>query len=348
MDKYIKAAILEKIKKPLKLSNIQIPKINYGQVLVKVFFSGICRSQIMEIKGLRGKDNWLPHLLGHEGSGEVIKIGKGVKKVKVGDKIILTWIKSKGLESKKIFFTNDRGKKVNAGKITTFSNYTIASENRVIKKPKSMSLISAALFGCAIPTGAGIVLKQLKPKKKDIVIVIGLGGVGLSSIMALKALGVKKIIALDINNKKLLLAKKIGATHLFKSSDKDIKKKIFSLTNNFGADFCIDSAGLTSTIELGFSLINKTGKLIFASHPPDKDYINLKPHELIKGKRIEGSWGGQIIPDKDIKKIFYLFEKKNIKYNLIASKPYLLKNINKAIKDLETGRVFRPIIRMQH
>ncbi len=348
MKNYIESCVLKKIKKPLDIIKLKIPKLLYGQVLVKIYYSGVCRSQLMEKNGLRGKDKWLPHLLGHEGSGVVIKIGKGVKKVKVNDQVIMTWIKSNGINSKNPKYFTYANKKINSGKVTTFSNYAVISENRIIKKPKLMPFKYAPLFGCAIPTGAGIVINQIKPKKRDVVMVLGLGGVGLSSIMALKALGIRKIIALDKDKKKLNLAKKIGATNLILLNSKNVKNKILKLSKNYKADFCIESAGLTSTIELAFSLINNEGKLIFASHPPNHKKIKLNPHDLISGKKIEGSWGGSSNPDTDIPKLFKLFLNKKIKYNAIAKKVYSLNDINKAMKDLESGRVFRPIIKMRH
>ena len=166
MNHFIESFVLTKVKKPLTYLKLKFPSLHQGQVLVKVLYSGVCRSQIMEKNGQRGRDKWLPHLLGHEGSGEVIKVGKGVKKVKIGDQVILTWIKSKGKNSKNPKYLSISNKKINSGKVTTFSNYSVVSENRIVKKPKSMPIKYAPFFGCAIPTGAGIVLNQIKPKKK--------------------------------------------------------------------------------------------------------------------------------------------------------------------------------------
>lgn len=348
MSNYIQSFVLTKIKKPLNYFELKFPSLQQGQVLVKILFSGICRSQIMEKNGLRGKDKWLPHLLGHEGSGEVIKIGKGVKKIKIGDQVILTWIKCKGKNSKNPKYFSISNKKINSGKVTTFSNYAVVSENRIVKKPKSMPIKFAPFFGCAIPTGAGIVLNQIKPNKNDTVLVLGLGGIGLSSIMALKAIDVKKIIAVDVNIQKLKLAKKIGASKTILFNKKTLKEKIKNFCNSDKVDYCIESAGLSSTIELGISLIKNKGKIVFASHPANGEEIKVKPYDLICGKKIEGSWGGDTKPDSDIKKIFKLFIKKKIKYKLIGKIEYKLKNINKAIKDLETGKVTRPIIKMVH
>ena len=142
------AAVLEKCGQPLQLLELEIPKLKQGQVLVKISYSAICRSQVMEIKGLRGRDKWLPHLLGHEGSGVVIDVGTGVKKVRPRDQVVLSWIKSSGLEAEPPKYSHN-GRAINAGPITTFSNYSIVSENRVVLKPVGLEMDSAALFGCA-------------------------------------------------------------------------------------------------------------------------------------------------------------------------------------------------------
>ena len=209
---YTKAAILRELGCPLVVGEIEIPKLQNGQVLVKIYYSGVCRSQLMEVSGLRGADPWLPHLLGHEGSGIVLEVGPGVSKVKVGDEVILGWIKSDGIDALGAKYTCN-GQIINSGKVTTFSNYSVVSESRLVKKPFGLPFDIAVLFGCALPTGAGMVLNELNPPSSSSVAVLGLGGIGLSALMALKALGVNKIIAIDVSDEKLILAKKIGATH---------------------------------------------------------------------------------------------------------------------------------------
>ena len=163
-----KAAILTKFKK-IELHNFALPKkLRDDQVLVKVRYTGICGSQIMEYLGNRGKDKYLPHAFGHEATGKVTSIGKKVKKVSIGDEVILSWIKGKGLDYGGFKIKNNKNKEINFGPISTFSSHAIVSENRVYKKPKKMSKIEAVLYGCATPTGAGIVINQLKEIKKKI------------------------------------------------------------------------------------------------------------------------------------------------------------------------------------
>ena len=136
IPKFTKAAVLFKLQKKLRIIDLKIPELKKGQVLVKILYSSICKSQLMEINGGRDNKKWLPHLLGHEGSGIIIKIGDAVSKVKIGDEVILTWIRSSGVESANPMY-EFHNQIINAGKVTTFSNYSIVSENRIIKKPKN-------------------------------------------------------------------------------------------------------------------------------------------------------------------------------------------------------------------
>ena len=341
------AAILYELNQPLRIEDISIPRIERGQVLIRVLFSGVCRSQVMEVRGGRGHDPWLPHLLGHEGSGIVLSVGEGVTKVKPGDAVILGWVKGEGLDAPGAkYMSGDQ--LINSGRVTTFCNYTVASENRLVIKPESLPFDTAVLFGCALPTGAGMVLNELAPSPDSSVIVLGLGGIGLSAVIALKALGIKRIIAIDISEDKLALAEQLGATHTFNSKNEDFRQTVLGLTNG-GADMCFESGGQVATIELGFSLIRKGGgKLLFASHPPEGEMIRLAPHELISGKQIAGSWGGATSPDLDIPKMHALFESANVPLGTLLTKLYSLEQINEALEDLEAGRVFRPLIVMEH
>lgn len=347
MNKFARAAILEKLGEPLIVRDIEIPPLLPGQVLVKVFYSGVCRSQLMEVKGARGEDVWLPHLLGHEGSGEVLNVGEGCTKVQPGDEVVLGWLKGDGLDAVGAKYLLN-GRVINSGKVTTFSNYTIVSESRLVKKPIGLSRDVAILFGCALPTGAGMVLNELKPATGNIIAVLGLGGIGLSALMALKVFHCKQIIAIDKSDDKLALAKAYGATHVINPLRNSVVDEVKNLTST-GVDICIESAGTVSSIELGFSLIRKGGgRLLFASHPSEGEPIRLAPHDLISGKQIAGSWGGGSMPDVDVPRMFKIFHDSSVPLERLITKRYRLEQINEALGDLEAGTVFRPLIVMEH
>jgi S-(hydroxymethyl)glutathione dehydrogenase / alcohol dehydrogenase len=342
-----KAAILFETKGSLEVCTIGLPELKRGQVLVKVLFSGVCRSQLMEVTGQRGQDPWLPHLLGHEGCGEVLATGEDVTKFTVGDRVILGWIKGEGIDAEPAVYDYE-GQSVNAGRVTTFSHHTIVSENRVVKLPDGIAEDVGVLFGCALLTGAGIVFNELQPGPGDSVAVIGLGGIGLSALMALVARDVKTIIAIDVSDERLEMARKFGATLTINSGNDDAIARVHEYFPE-GLDCCVEAAGQTTTIELGFSLIrNGGGRLIFASHPPQDETISLRPHDLISGKTIAGSWGGACCPDHDVPKLAATCIERHIPLTTLVSARYSLDQINTALKDLENGKAFRPLIEMEH
>jgi S-(hydroxymethyl)glutathione dehydrogenase/alcohol dehydrogenase len=289
-------------------------------------------------------------LLGHEGSGTVIAIGPKVTKVKIGDDVIMGWIVGDGIEAAGAKYKQLHTEKIiNSGKVTTFSNYSIVAENRLVKKPKDMEFDVAILFGCALPTGAGMVINELRPLSSHTFVVLGLGGIGISALIALKALGLNSIIAVDHSLEKINFARSLQIWSVIDSSRQNPHEEIMRLTNGVGADFCIESCGTVSTIELGFSFIKAgSGHLKFASHPPEGDVIKILPHDLIKGKKISGSWGGGVNPDNDIPKIYELLSRSGFLLNKLITKRYYLEEINDALNDLESGNVFRPLIKMTH
>jgi len=332
----INAAVLVKKNKLKVYSNIILPKLDENQVLVKIVYSGICGSQLFEIKGLRGKDKFLPHLLGHEATGIVKDLGKNVKNVKRGDKVFLSWIKDNKKDAKKPQYKKNN-KIINAGNITTLSNMSIISSNRVFKLPKNINFKSGVLLGCALPTGAGIVINNRSKNNK--ILIIGLGGVGLSSLLASLYFKTKHIDILEKNPLKINHIKK-------KIQKKNINyfKKINYLKKNY-YDLVIETSGTTKMITNSMDFVTIGGKLVFASHPKFNSKIKLNPFDLILGKKIYGTWGGGINFKKDLNtltKILSSFPKIN---NLFFNKTYQLNNINSAIKDFEKGVVIRPLIK---
>lgn len=345
--KKIQAAILEGIGEPLAIREIEYRDLQFGQVFVKIIYSGVCRSQLMEVSGGRGEDKWLPHLLGHEGAGVVVEIGPGVTKVKPGDRVVLGWIKGLGIDAEpaKYLYKNTV---VNSGRVTTFSNYSVVSESRLSPMPADLSFEEAVLYGCALPTGAGMVLNELDLSQASSVVVLGLGGVGISALLMLQALKFNKIIAIDINQEKVNFARSLGVMHSLNSSSRYFKEKIKLLVGE-GVDICIESSGQVRSIELGFSLIRKKGgQLIFSSHPSESEIIKLSPYDLISGKKISGSWGGAVAPDRDIPLIHSKLMSGGANLGKLIEKKYSLSQINSAISDLALGLVFRPIIAMEH
>lgn len=341
----MKAAVLAKTSAPLVLEDaIEVPEAAPGQVLVKLAYSGVCHSQVMEARGGRGEDRYLPHLLGHEGSGVVLRVGAGVTKVRAGDKVILGWIKGSGADVPSVRYALRAGV-VNAGAVTTFNEYALVSENRCVPLPEGVPLDVAVLFGCAIPTGAGIVTNTIKPEAGASVAFFGLGGIGMSALMACKLYDCASLIAVDVEDDKLALAQEFGATVLINARKTDPVAEILRLTGGKGADYSVESAGSAATIEQAFNAVRRGGGLcVFASHPRNGEKISLDPYELICGKRIAGSWGGGSDPDRDIPRFAELYRQGKLPLEKLFSRRYQLEQINAALDDLENRRVARPLV----
>lgn len=337
-----KAAILRELNQPLELISIKMPCPKRGQVLVKIKMAGICRSQLMEAKGMRGKNNYLPHMMGHEAVAEVIKVGNGVTKVKAGNRVILTWIKSEGIDAGGSILESEDGQTINAGPITTFSEYSLVSENRVVVCPHHLPDYLAVMLGCALPTGAGMVINQVSPRPNSTILLIGLGGIGLSALLMLRLYSAKHLVVVDTEQHKLDLAKKLGATDtiLYRHNVKT------DLQSNYpeGFDYAIECAGLCKTIELAFELLNNKGVCYFASHPKSGEKISLDPHQLISGKQIFGTWGGGCSPDIDLEKIGKTVFESGITMSELNVKSFSLKKINQAFSELESKNITRALI----
>ena len=339
-----KAAVLEK-KKKLKILELSLPKLREGQLLVKIMFTSICHTQIQEILGLRGKDKFLPHCLGHEATGIVVKVGPGVKKIKKNDKVCLTWIKSNGLEGKTIKYLNGQSNLVNAGPVNTFSNYSIVSENRAIKLPKISNLKKDVLMGCAIPTAFNAVFNTLKNNNRKNILIIGSGGLGLASIFAAKKMGFKKIYALDKNKAKLQIAKKFGASNTIYLDSLNNFDEIMKKYKNFFS-CAIECSGNITLMEKGVEIVkNFGGNFVIIGNYQKGKKISLDPWNLIMGKKISGSWQNEFNYEKYFQIFYNSF--KYFKYrNIFGKKIYKIDEINLAVKDFINGKVIRPLIKM--
>lgn len=340
------AAVLFELNKPLKLLTLSIPNLKPGQVIVKVAYSGICGSQLNEVKGLKGEDKFLPHTLGHEGSGIVEAVGAGVSKVKSGDHVVMTWIKSDGADVPSTVYQSREGP-INSGAISTLMRHTVTCENRIIPIPDTMPLREAVLLGCAIPTGAGIVLNTAKVRPGSSVAIFGVGGIGLSAVLAAELVHATTIIAVDVFDQKLERARRVGATHLINASQQDPLAIIMDITKGRGVDCAIEAAGKRETMQTAFKAVSdKEGLCVLAGNLPHGEHISLDPFDLIKGKRIIGTWGGETQPDRDIPMYVDLYLSGKLKLGALITHTYSLVDINQALADLENCKVDRAVLDM--
>lgn len=337
-----KAAILLKQNQALILDEIEIPVLKNGQVLVRMLASGICRSQLNEYQGLKGPDPYLPHLLGHEGAGIVEVTTQGVKKVKPGDYVVVTWIKGKGME---VAGTQYRwGKRmVNSGALATLSEYAVISENRVVKISKKIVPAVAALLGCAIPTGGGMVFNALNVKKGTSLVVFGVGGIGGAAILAARMGRCKTIIGVDVTESKLKFAWDLGATHRINARDEDTGAALKKISP-YGVDYAIESSGNYQAMEQAFGVIQDRGTLVIAGNLPRGQKIAIDPFDLIKGKRILGTWGGETVVDRDIPKYTRAYLSKKFPLEKLITHRFPFEKVNQALLVLLSGRAAGRIV----
>jgi S-(hydroxymethyl)glutathione dehydrogenase / alcohol dehydrogenase len=343
----MKAAILVEQRRPLVVDEIELPPtLEVGQVLVKIHYSGICGSQLGEIDGAKGEDKFLPHLLGHEASGTVFETGPGVKHVKTNDTVVLHWRRSLGIEGTPPNYLW-RGKKLNAGWIATFNEYAIVAENRLTPIPADSDLEVAALFGCAVTTGFGVVENNAKLRIGESVVVFGAGGVGLNIVQAAALVSAYPVIAVDRFDGRLELAKQMGATHIINSATQDAEQTIAGIIGTKGLDCFIDNTGNPQIIELGYRITKAQGRVILVGVPRKGNNINIYSLPLHFGKRLSGSQGGEAIPHEDIPRYQNLFNAGRIMLRELVTERYAIGDINTAIERMRSGAtVGRCLIKM--
>lgn len=343
----MKAAILVETNAPLVVADLEPPaQLAFGQVFVKIHFSGICGAQINEIEGAKGPDKFLPHLLGHEGSATVLDVGPGVKRVKKGDLVVMHWRPSGGLQCDPPTYLWD-GKKVNAGWVTTFQDHAVVSENRVTVIPQDVDLRLAPLFGCAVTTATGVVNRDAGVEIGQSVVVFGIGGVGVNVVQAAAMVSANPIIAVDVVESKLGWAKKFGATHAFNSaSTDDLAGKIRDIVGPKGADVVIDTTGRARVIELAYELTQPDGKTILVGVPRKGDNISIYSLPLHFNKVLTGSHGGDSRPDVDIPRYVGLLRSGKMTLDGLVTHEFPLAEVNEAIAVVKRGEAGRVLLRM--
>lgn len=341
----MKAAILIAQNEPLVVSEVDIPELDVGQVLVKIEYSGICGKQLDEINGTRGIDPYLPHLLGHEGAGTVMDVGPGVRKVNRGDRVVLHWMKGSGIESATPRFTRD-GAPLNAGWVTTFSEYTVASENRVTPIPGSVGFDIASLMGCAVTTGLGIVFNDANLKPGQSIAVFGVGGIGLNVVQAAALVNAQPIVAIDLYDEKLDRAKDFGATHCVNPSREELAACLSEISNGTGFDATVDTTGNGMVFQMAVESASATGRTVLAGVLGHEDLVTIDAFRLNMGLSLVGSHGGNTKPDTDIPRYLNLYESGKLKLKEQITHRFQLDEINDAVALIQKGEVGRCVISM--
>ncbi len=340
-----KAAILEKLNAPLVVDEIQAPDLECGQVFVQVRCSGICGAQLNEIAGTKGEDKYLPHLLGHEGGGVVVDTGPGVTQVRQGDHVVLHWRKGAGINAQPAKYRWDK-RLANSGWVTTFSEYSVVSENRLTPIPQDTPFEIAALMGCAATTALGLINNLAQLKIGQSIAVFGCGGVGLIVVQAAAMVSADPIIAIDIYDHKLKMAREIGATHVVNSAKSDVREEIQKIVGTKGVDVFVENTGLVQLIEHAYELTAPIGRTILVGVPRHDQNINIHSLPLHHGKVLMGCEGGDTNPTVDIPRYLNLYQKDKLKLDRIITHRYPLEEVNDALDQIRTGQVGRCMLTM--
>jgi Zn-dependent alcohol dehydrogenase len=350
-----RAAILVEPNKPLVVDEVQLTDPAPDQVMVKLFASGVCHSQIHTMRRPARPSQPLPALLGHESTGVVIAKGRDVKHVKEGDHVITTWVDrdnsttdqplvAHALNDRAQFVAKWSGKDVSHS-AATWAEYALAQERMVVAMPNDLPTDITAIIGCAVMTGAGAIINTLGVRPGRSVAVFGAGGIGLCAISAAAIVDAYPIIAVDIIEEKLGFAKRFGATHAVNARGVDPVQAIRELTDG-GVDYAIDAIGLPQTQEQilraarpGYSGLNRGGAALLIGITP-RDAKAILDTSLFGGNRsFTRTSGGDCRPDRDFPIFLRWYRDGKLKLDELVTHRYTLEQINSAVDDLEHGRI---------
>ena len=332
----MKAALLEKINDPLAIREVGLSELEVGQVLVKVLVSGLCGAQLHEIRGHKGNEKFLPHLMGHEGCGIVEEVGPGVTTVKVGDKVVMHWRPGSGIESTfPKYLLGDKW--ISSGKCTTLSEYSIVSENRVTTVPQDTPEDLCAILGCALTTAMGIIDNEADLKFGESVAVIGCGGVGLNLIQAAALKSACPIVAIDCSESKKDLVFTAGAS-VFAAELKELGDKY---------DVIIDTTGIPGVISDAITHLSGKGRMILVGQPaPGRGVEVMNAVNLFSGmgQTIKATQGGKTNPAEDIPRYVRMHHEGILDVKQFVTHRFKLDQVNEAFDLLRSGNAGRIII----
>ena len=337
----MRASILEKINAPLAIREVELTPLKVGQVKVKVIISGLCGAQLQEIAGLKGNEKFLPHLLGHEGCGIVEAIGDGVSRVKVGDKVVMHWRVGMGIESAFPTYILD-GKPISSGKVTTLSEYSIVSENRLTVVPYDTDERLCALLGCGLTTALGTINNEIDLKFGESIMIVGCGGVGLNLIQGARMASAFPIIGVDISNEKSNMVLQLGGNQFVNINNlqQEIKEKI---------DVVVDTTGNTDAISATIPYLSDKGRYILVGQPKPGQALSIPNASSLfggNGKSIKATQGGKTSPNEDIVRYVKLHKAGLLNIDSLITHEFSLDDVNIAFDVLRSGIAGRIMITM--
>lgn len=352
--------------RPISIEEVDLAEPGAGEVLVEIAAAGLCHSDLSVVNGAVAVPT--PVVLGHEAAGVVAALGPGVDDLDVGDHVVMVFVASCGrcaycAEGKPALC--DPGRRANlkgtllAGDtrlrkdgavvhhmlgVSCFARHAVVSRASLVRIDGAIPLAEAALFGCAVVTGVGAVVNTAGVPAGATVAVVGLGGVGLNSVLAARLVGAREIVAIDLNDDKLALARQLGATATFNAGDAETARNVIKTTAG-GVDYAFDAAGVVPALELAYA-ITRTGGTTVSSGLPGRDARMALPAALlVLGERtLKGSFMGSAVPARDIPRYLDLFRSGRLPVDRLTSDRIRLDDLNEAFDRLADGAAVRQIL----
>lgn len=353
--------------RPLRLEEVELDPPGEGEVLVKVVGAGLCHSDLSIIDASRPRP--LPLVLGHEGAGEIVAVGNGIRDVGPGDHVVFQFSASCGrcvrcLEGRpQICETHAvaraKGELMGGGKrfrdasgkplnhhtgVSCFSEHVVVDRGSVVKIDADVPLHEAAVFGCAVMTGVGAVINTARIRPGDRVAVIGLGGVGLNGVLGAILAGAGQIIAVDINPAKLGLARQLGAHATVDASQADHVAQIRDLSDG-GVDFAFELAGSAQALKSAYGSVRAGGSIVIAGLAPQDARFEFSPSELVSGEiSISGSYMGSCVPVRDVPRFIAHYKQGRLPIDRLLSQTVSFDEMNEGFDRLSEGTTLRQIL----
>ena len=352
--------------RPLRIETLDLEGPGEGELLVKVAGAGLCHSDLSTIDNSRPRA--LPAVLGHEGAGIVAEVGAGIRDLAAGDHVVFVFAASCGscrncargkrnvclrwpeMRNQGALLTGGRRMRRNGvpiahySGISCFAEYTVVARSSLVKIDKSVPLVDAAMFGCAVQTGVGAAINTAGVRTGDVVAVIGLGGVGLSCMMGAKLAGAQRIIAIDISDEKLGLARQLGATDTYNAGEADCVAQVRAATGG-GVDYAFEMAGSIKALTLASEILVRGGSVVSAGLPPASAAFSFNPNQLVSDeKAIRGSYMGSCVPERDLPAFIELYKQGRLPIDRLKSGTLPLEDINAGFDRLADVAAVRQIV----
>lgn len=352
--------------KPLSIEEVELRDPGPGEILVRMGAAGLCHSDLSVINGDRPRPT--PMALGHEAAGVVEALGPGVSDLRKGDHVVLVFVPSCGhcnpcaegrpalcepgaasntagtlLSGERRIFRD--GKPINHHMgCSAFAEAAVVSRRSAVKVDPALPLDEAALFGCAVLTGVGAVVNTAQVHAGSTVAVIGLGGVGLASILGAVASGARRVVAVDLSDDKLALARQLGATDTFNAADADLVQKVKDATQG-GVDYAIEMAGAIRAFETAYRITRRGGTTVTAGLPPPTATWPMPTTNLVAEERtIKGSYIGTCVPSRDLPRYIDLYRRGRLPVDRLMSGRLKLERINEGFDLLHEGKAVRQVV----